>query len=544
MTVDIQTILQSSLPQGESGFSGISGWSGDSGISGFSGYSGLDGLDGASGFSGYSGLNGFTGESGFSGYSGIDGLSGASGISGYSGQDGIIGLDGASGFSGYSGSGISGFSGFSGVSPQSVFYDANSISTVVGTYVSGGVTDIQNFGDDNYYIVSEVSGSPGWNIAVTFTGVVNFNQVQLALKYTHTSHVIYFEIYNNNTASWDIVGVFSGTNLVFASHIFDVIDDTAYISSGTVLTRIYHETSGVANVNVEIDFVTIGLTTQGPQGISGLSGFSGISGFSGFSGVVGASGTSGFSGAVGAAGTSGFSGINGSAGTSGFSGFSGSNGSAGASGTSGFSGFSGRSGFSGGTGPTVYPGAGVAVSTGSSWNTSLTATNANTGSALVQRDASGNFSAGTITATLSGSATSAATFTSTSQNSQFNSIGVGTTASGTAGSIRATNDITAYYSDDRLKTKLGKIENALEMICNLEGFYYHANETAQALGYEVKREVGLSAQSTQKEMPEIVAPAPIDDKYLTIRYERYAPYFVEAIKELKKEINELKSKIN
>ena len=135
---------------------------------------------------------------------------------------------------------------------------------------------------------------------------------------------------------------------------------------------------------------------------------------------------------------------------------------------------------------------------------------------------------------------SAATFTSTTQNSQFNSIGVGTAASTTAGEIRATNNVTAYYSDDNLKTKLGKIENALDKVCALEGFYYEANETAQMLGYEVKREVGLSAQSTQKEMPEIVAPAPISDKYLTIRYERYAPYFVEAIKELRKEIEELK----
>lgn len=128
----------------------------------------------------------------------------------------------------------------------------------------------------------------------------------------------------------------------------------------------------------------------------------------------------------------------------------------------------------------------------------------------------------------------------TSNNYQVNSLGVGTAASGTGGEIRATNNITAYYSDDRLKTKLGKIENALEMICSLEGFYYEANETAQALGYEVKKEVGLSAQSTEKVMPEIVAPAPIDDKYLTIRYERYAPYFVEAIKELKLEIEKLK----
>jgi hypothetical protein len=137
---------------------------------------------------------------------------------------------------------------------------------------------------------------------------------------------------------------------------------------------------------------------------------------------------------------------------------------------------------------------------------------------------------------------SAATFTSTSQNSQFNSIGVGTAGSGTAGEIRATNNVTAYYSDDRLKTKLGSIENALDKLCALSGFYYEANETAQRLGYDVKREVGVSAQEVQAVMPEIVAPAPIDDRYLTVRYERLAPLLIEAIKELRKELNELKTK--
>ena len=120
------------------------------------------------------------------------------------------------------------------------------------------------------------------------------------------------------------------------------------------------------------------------------------------------------------------------------------------------------------------------------------------------------------------------------------SLGVGTTPSGTTGEIRATGNITAYYSDDRLKTKLGRIENALDKICSLEGFYYEANETAQALGYKPVREVGISAQATQKVLPEIVAPAPISDEYLTIRYERLAPLIIEAIKELREEIKALK----
>jgi hypothetical protein len=44
-------------------------------------------------------------------------------------------------------------------------------------------------------------------------------------------------------------------------------------------------------------------------------------------------------------------------------------------------------------------------------------------------------------------------------------------------------------------------------------------------------------------MPEIVAPAPIDDKYLTVRYEKLAPLLIEAIKELRAEINDNKKKL-
>lgn len=118
----------------------------------------------------------------------------------------------------------------------------------------------------------------------------------------------------------------------------------------------------------------------------------------------------------------------------------------------------------------------------------------------------------------------------TSANVQFGGLGVGT--SGASGQIRATGNITAYYSDDRLKTRLGNITNAVEKILQLETFYYEANETAQALGYEKVREVGLSAQQVQSVLPEIVKPAPIDDKYLTIQYERLVPLLVQAVKEL------------
>jgi hypothetical protein len=181
---------------------------------------------------------------------------------------------------------------------------------------------------------------------------------------------------------------------------------------------------------------------------------------------------------------------------------------------------------------------GTNIASGTVANARTTAASTNGASTIVARDASGNFAAGTITATLTGTASALVT----GNNYQVNSLGVGTAGSGTAGEIRATNNITAYYSDDRLKTRLGTIDGALAKLKTLDGFYYEANQTAVDLGYEVKKEVGVSAQQVQAIMPEVVAPAPIDEKYLTVRYERLVPLLIEAIKELEAQVAELKAK--
>lgn len=131
----------------------------------------------------------------------------------------------------------------------------------------------------------------------------------------------------------------------------------------------------------------------------------------------------------------------------------------------------------------------------------------------------------------------------TTTSVQLGSLGIGTAASGTTGEIRATGNVTAFFSDDRLKTKLGNIENALYKVNSLTGFYYEPNELAQGLGYTIHRQVGLSAQTMQNVMPEIVTTAPIDDKYLTIWYEKTVPLLVEAIKELSNEVEEIKKKL-
>ena len=155
-----------------------------------------------------------------------------------------------------------------------------------------------------------------------------------------------------------------------------------------------------------------------------------------------------------------------------------------------------------------------------------------------------NATAGTIYGARVFSAGSNVLIATSNVATQVSSLGVGVSPSGTAGEIRATNDIIAYYSDDRLKTRLGNIEHALDKVKSLAGFHYHANELAQSLGYEAKPEVGVSAQEVQRVFPEIVVPAPVDENYLTVKYEKLIPVLIEAIKELSEEIDAIKGKLN
>jgi hypothetical protein len=129
------------------------------------------------------------------------------------------------------------------------------------------------------------------------------------------------------------------------------------------------------------------------------------------------------------------------------------------------------------------------------------------------------------------------------------------------GSITAQGNITAYQtlSDDRLKTKIANISDPLRIIDKLNGFYYKVNELGHSYGIiNTETEIGLSAQEVQKVLPELVDIAPFDkskdnegnkisksgENYLSISYERMAPIFVEAIKELNEKNRELTEKYN
>jgi hypothetical protein len=227
----------------------------------------------------------------------------------------------------------------------------------------------------------------------------------------------------------------------------------------------------------------------------------------------------------------------------------------------------------GGTGLTSFTSGGAVYATSTSALTTGTLPVASGGTGITTAPSSGTLLIGTSgggysSATLTGTANRVTVTNSsggitlsgpqdlaTSSNPQFGSLGIGTAASGTAGEIRATNQITSYYSDERLKEDIVEIQDALEKVMSLRGVTYKPNSIAESLGYKKQNEVGVIAQDVEKVLPEAVKPAPFDimlfenteisrsgENYKTVQYEKLVPLLIEAIKELNKEVQQLKGK--
>jgi hypothetical protein len=168
----------------------------------------------------------------------------------------------------------------------------------------------------------------------------------------------------------------------------------------------------------------------------------------------------------------------------------------------------------------------------------ITATSANTANQIVLRDGSGNFSAGTITATLTGNATNISAYTINQSVGSSNSpTFTGLTING---AITATGDITAYYSSDiRLKSNIQTIPNALEKVSKLNGVTWTWNEDVNEVTKSTPN-TGLIAQEVLEVLPEVITER--IDGLLGLDYSKMMGLLVEAIKEQQLQIEELKKR--
>ena len=142
------------------------------------------------------------------------------------------------------------------------------------------------------------------------------------------------------------------------------------------------------------------------------------------------------------------------------------------------------------------------------------------------------------------------------------------------GNMRVRYNIIAYSSDERLKTNIKPIENALEKLCSLRGVTFDWNDEAAAAGFTPEQrynDVGVLAQDVEKVLPQLVMPAPFDlyqpepgteyvegelsqaellgtsksgKNYKTVEYGRMVALTIEAIKEQQTIINNQQQEIN
>ena len=111
------------------------------------------------------------------------------------------------------------------------------------------------------------------------------------------------------------------------------------------------------------------------------------------------------------------------------------------------------------------------------------------------------------------------------------------------GDLHVDGNVTAYsttVSDQRLKHDINKIENALDKICQISGYTFTYNENN-------KESAGVIAQEVEQILPSAVENKKLvfhgqeGVEYKIVQYDQLHGLLIEAIKELKAEIEELKN---
>lgn len=522
-------------------------WTNESGITGPTGATGAQGVQGASGATGTQGASGIgaTGAQGIQGASGATGPTGATGVGATGvGATGLRGASGATGTQGVQGASGVGITAVDFADSSLTIYDNvdnTKILTFQASNIAPNTTRILTAPDEsgtiatrsyadtaistattNMVVTSGSYANPSWITSLAGSKVtsipnssltnssITINGVAISLGGTVTTPTLA----GDNT--WSGLQTFYDNKLEFVDNADPTKKLNLQISNigtgftrtltapnedGTIATRGWTGATGfftsLADINVTSPTHNQLLVyVVGASGATGSTSFGRWTNTSGITGPTGATGPQGVSGATG------------------FQGASGSTGLTGATGISGATGIQGASGSTGLTGATGSPGTiGLVGATGM-------------GGATGVQGASGPGADQTV---------------NTTSNVQHASLGVGTTASGTSGEIRATNNVTAYYTSDiSFKENIQDIDNALEKVLAIGGKTYDwTDEFISEHGglddyFMRKSDFGVVAQDVQAVFP--VAVRTKADGTLAVDYEKLVALAFAAIKELSKNI--------
>ena len=106
-----------------------------------------------------------------------------------------------------------------------------------------------------------------------------------------------------------------------------------------------------------------------------------------------------------------------------------------------------------------------------------------------------------------------------------------------AGAATFNNDVTAF-SDERLKEDIQPIVGGLEKVMQLQGVTYKRNDVS-----DPKTQIGVIAQQVESILPEVVLTAEDEMGTKSVDYSKMTAVLIEAVKELKQEVTQLKQQI-
>lgn len=180
-------------------------------------------------------------------------------------------------------------------------------------------------------------------------------------------------------------------------------------------------------------------------------------------------------------------------------------------------------------------------------NTGTVLTTSGTIAAATVNAATIGNSGATLTGTISTASQTNITAVGSLGSTQISSLGVGTAASGTGGEIRATNNITAYYSSDaQFKENVQPVPDALSIVTAIGSKLFdwtdaYIAEHGGEDGYFVqKSDFGVVAQDVQRVFPQAVRTRP--DGSLAVDYEKLATLSFGAIEQLLARVEALEAK--
>ena len=576
---------------GTAGTNGSTGATGATGIQGLQGATGQTGNIGATGATGIQGLQGATGAQGIQGLQGATGTQGIQGIQGATGTQGIQGIQGATGLTGQTGAtgatGVQGLQGATGTQGIQGIQGATGVTGGIGATGATGATGIQGLqgatGTQGIQGVQGATGLRGATGSTGATGATGATGVQGVQGATGTQGIQGIQGATGVTGGIGATGTQGIQGIQGATGTQGIQGIQG--ATGTQGIQGLQGATGTAGSNG-------GVGATGATGVQGIQGATGAAGSNGGVGATGATGVQGIQGATGTAGSNGGIGATGATGLTGPTGATGATlavtnntnnyvltatGGSSVNGESNLT-FDGTSLITGGDmrAPIFYDQNSTAYYTDPASTsrlhtlnvvTTLTAGTSvtapiyyDTNDTAYYADPAGTSKLAIVNTGNGAGGSPAYSFVNDTNTGMFwittdtlgfatagaermritagGAMGLGVTPTNTAGRFEASNDIVAYStSDKRWKTSIKNIDFPLEKVSQINGVEFDWIEDEPVHGNK-GHDIGVIAQEIELVLPEAVQTRESGMK--AVQYDKIIPLLIEAIKELQKQIKELK----